>query len=315
MWWYAGEQMLLAPPPLPRPNAMEVVGLGDGGLLLQFAKGNSQCRRRLFASLSNRSALTMGVNLRSDAGRFGGARHPVGGFGVGRKASGLMGVRCCAHDSALPPQTNPYASASVTTATLPASGSKQGDGRSNRVEERIEGMIYNCRFLTLMAVGGSLAGSLLCFFKGCSFVVDSFVEYFHSCLRGFGTGKVILLLIEAIDVYLMGTVMLIFGMGLYELFISSLEVPSGNVSTPRTPVSSSSFFGLFRLREHPKWLEIHSLDELKTKLGHVIVMVLLVGMFEKSKKVQIHSGMDLLCFAASILLSSSGLYLLAKLHG
>ena len=28
-------------------------------------------------------------------------------------------------------------------------------------------------------------------------------------------------------------------------------------------------------QERPKWLEIHSLDELKTKIGHVIVMILI----------------------------------------
>jgi hypothetical protein len=154
------------------------------------------------------------------------------------------------------------------------------------------------------------------------------------------------------DVYLMGTVMLIFGMGLYELFVNTLEV-AGDGCEVRNPVCGSNLFGIFRMRvifpcdsfawasissmshalctkashvllevmcffvdmqERPKWLEIRSLDELKTKLGHVIVMILLVGMFEKSKKVPIHSGLDLLCFSASILLSSGCLFLLSKLH-
>lgn len=55
------------------------------------------------------------------------------------------------------------------------------------------------------------------------------------------------------------------------------------------------------------------MNELKTKVGHVIVLVLLVGLFEKSKKVAIGTPMDLLCFAASILVSSGGLYLLSLL--
>jgi len=117
-------------------------------------------------------------------------------------------------------------------------------------------------------------------------------------------------------VYLMGTVMLIFGMGLYELFVSTLEVAgeAGEACEVQGPACGSNLFGLFRLTERPKWLEIRSLDELKTKLGHVIVMILLVGMFEKSKKVPINTGLDLLCFSASILLSSGCLYLLSKLH-
>eukprot|EP01018_Ginkgo_biloba_P008114 Gb_03867 [translate_table: standard] len=184
------------------------------------------------------------------------------------------------------------------------------------VEEFIEKAIFNCRFLTLLAVAGSLAGSLLCFLKGCAFVFDSFKEYFQSFLGHHGSGKVVLMLVGAVDVYLMGTVMLIFGMGLYELFVNSLGVPD-RTCTPqvsRATVCGSNLFGLFKLQERPKWLEIQSLDELKTKLGHVIVMVLLVGMFEKSKKVPINCGLDLICFSGSILFSSGCLFLLSKLN-
>ncbi|EHA8587731.1 hypothetical protein COCNU_scaffold003089G000020 [Cocos nucifera] len=120
-------------------------------------------------------------------------------------------------------------------------------------------------------------------------------------------GRAIFMLVEAIDIYLVGTVMLVFGMGLYELFISNFDVA-------KTTSYGSNLLGLFKLQERPKWLEIQSVNELKTKVGHVIVMVLLVGLFDKSKKVTISTPKDLLCFAASILLSSSSLYLLSKLH-
>eukprot|EP00850_Spirogloea_muscicola_P002619 SM000010S04257 [mRNA] locus=s10:495426:497216:- [translate_table: standard] len=189
--------------------------------------------------------------------------------------------------------------------------------RIQKFESSIERAIFDCRFFTLFAVAGSLAGSLLCFLKGSLFVAQSFMEYFSSCWQGFGTGKVILLLVEAVDVYLMGTVMLIFGMGLYELFVSTFEVPIAAAGVPLSagrPICGSNLFGLFRLRERPKFLNITSLDELKTKLGHVIVMILLVGMFEKSKKVIIRSSVDLLGFSCSIFVASGSLYLLSKLH-
>ncbi|CAK9190944.1 unnamed protein product [Sphagnum jensenii] len=196
---------------------------------------------------------------------------------------------------------------SADQSELPATPREQG---AKRVEAIIERVIFDCRFLALMAVMGSLAGSILCFFKGSFFVVESFKEYFQAAWQGLGTSQVVFLLVEAVDVYLMGTVMLIFGMGLYELFVSSLEVADGI----RTPLRGSNMFGLFHLMERPKWLEIRSLAELKTKLGHVIVMILLVGMFEKSKKVPIYTVPDLLCLSASILLSSGSLFLLSKLH-
>ncbi|XP_068635890.1 uncharacterized protein [Aristolochia californica] len=179
-------------------------------------------------------------------------------------------------------------------------------------EEFIEKAIYRCRFLTFLGVWGSLVGSFLCFVKGCTFVLDSFAEYF---VKAGKSEKVILTLVEAIDVYLIGTVMLVFGMGLYELFISNLDIARNARKSlaKESQHCGSNLFGLFTLQERPKWLEIQSVNELKTKLGHVIVMVLLVGLFEKSRTVVISSTVELLCFSASILLSSGCLYLLSKL--
>ncbi|KAK2987688.1 hypothetical protein RJ640_015030, partial [Escallonia rubra] len=187
----------------------------------------------------------------------------------------------------------------------PASASgefHQSPGKLQSLEGNIEKVIYGCRFLTILAVWGSLVGSFLCFIKGCTYVFASYQQYLVD------RGKVILLLVEAI-----GTVMLVFGMGLYELFISNLDIAK-SLSQERIPYRSN-LFGLFTLKERPRWLEIKSVNELKTKLGHVIVMLLLIGLFDKSKKAIIHSPTDLLCFSASILLSSGGLYLLSKLNG
>ncbi|CAK7357264.1 unnamed protein product [Dovyalis caffra] len=173
------------------------------------------------------------------------------------------------------------------------------------LEENIEKVIYRCRFLAILGVWGSLVGSFLCFIKGCTYVVSAFTQYFvnHS--------KVIISLVEAIDVYLLGTVMLVFGMGLYELFVSNLDLAK-QASVGKAP-NRSSLFGLFTLKERPRWLEVKTVNELKTKLGHVIVMLLLIGFFEKSKTAIIHSPIDLLCFSASVLLCSGCLYLLSKL--
>lgn len=61
-------------------------------------------------------------------------------------------------------------------------------------------------------------------------------------------------------------------------------------------------------------MKISSLDELKTKVGHVIVMILLVKMFERSKMVTIATGTDLLSYSVCIFLSSASLYILHNLH-
>ena len=61
-------------------------------------------------------------------------------------------------------------------------------------------------------------------------------------------------------------------------------------------------------------MKIGSLDELKTKVGHVIVMILLVKMFERSKMVSIVTGIDLLSYSVCIFLSSASLYILHNLR-
>ncbi|GER57643.1 ATP synthase gamma chain [Striga asiatica] len=180
------------------------------------------------------------------------------------------------------------------------------EAKVEKVEVYIEKLIYGCRFFAILAVWGSLVGSFLCFVKGCVYVVSSFQGYFVD------RGKTIASLVEATDVYLLGTVMLVFGMGLYELFISNLD-KSKSMSDGRITYRSS-LFGLFTLKERPRWLEIKTVNELKTKLGHVIVMLLLIGLFDKSKKTIIQSPFDLLCFSASVLLSSGCLFLLSKLN-
>ncbi|XP_062115539.1 uncharacterized protein LOC133829764 [Humulus lupulus] len=179
-------------------------------------------------------------------------------------------------------------------------------------ESNIERVIFDFRFLALFAVAGSLAGSLLCFLNGCIYIVDAYKVYWNSCVKGIHTGQMVLRLVEAIDVYLAGTVMLIFGMGLYGLFISN--VPPDVPSDVDRALKGSSLFGMFALKERPKWMKISSLDELKTKVGHVIVMILLVKMFERSKMVQITTGLDLLSYSVCIFLSSASLYILHNLH-
>lgn len=143
---------------------------------------------------------------------------------------------------------------------------------SQFMEEAIEKVIYRSRFVTLLGVFGSLIGSLLCFVKGCNIVATAFIEQFAR------SGKAMVLLVEAIDVYLLGTVMMVFGMGVYELFVCNLDIAQSPLN-PKAP-HRSNLFGLFTLIERPKWLEIKSVNELKTKVGHVIVMLLLIGLFD-----------------------------------
>ena len=103
-------------------------------------------------------------------------------------------------------------------------------------------------------------------------------------------------IITAVDLYLIGVVLLIFGFGLYELFISKIDVA--------------------RLDKAVTILEIENLDELKNKIIKVIIMVLIVSFFEKvlGKSMGYNTPLEMLYFAISIFALSFGVYLVNKGH-
>uniref|UniRef100_A0A0E0ANP7 Uncharacterized protein n=1 Tax=Oryza glumipatula TaxID=40148 RepID=A0A0E0ANP7_9ORYZ len=73
-----------------------------------------------------------------------------------------------------------------------------GGGIGPAVESTVEKLIFDFRFLALLAVAGSLAGSLLCFLSGCVYIKEAYHVYWTSCVRGVHTGQMVLRLVEAI---------------------------------------------------------------------------------------------------------------------
>ena len=56
-----------------------------------------------------------------------------------------------------------------------------------------------------------------------------------------------------------------------------------------------------------------SITEAKSKLGHVVVMILQAGILDKFKNVPLSSGLDLVCFAGAVFISSASVFLLSRL--
>ncbi|OVA18612.1 Uncharacterized protein family UPF0114 [Macleaya cordata] len=173
----------------------------------------------------------------------------------------------------------------------------------------IEKGVIDCRFFSLFAVAGSLLGSVLCFVEGCFFILESYFEYFHAISEKSDQGHVMQLLIEAIDMFLLGSAMLIFGMGLYVLFMGSRNMNRGH----RVLLPGSNLFGLFHLKGPPACIGMNSMSQAKSKIGHAVLMILQVGVLEKFKNVPLVTGFDLACFAGAILISSACVFLLSRL--
>ncbi|SHE21756.1 membrane protein [Bathymodiolus brooksi thiotrophic gill symbiont] len=95
--------------------------------------------------------------------------------------------------------------------------------------------------------------------------------------------------VGAIDGFLLATILLIFSLGLYELFISDIDEAQDN-------------------KRLSKVLVIHSLDDLKSKLAKVILMILVVTFFEVSLSMAFTDALDLVYFAFGILMVSLALY-------
>ncbi|ESW29842.1 hypothetical protein PHAVU_002G103300 [Phaseolus vulgaris] len=173
---------------------------------------------------------------------------------------------------------------------------------------QIEKAIVDCRFFTLFAVAGSLLGSVLCFVEGCLLVMESYAHYFHMLSQSLDQTHLMHLLIEAIDAFLVGTALLIFGVGMYVLFVRS------NTTSKETeaPLCGSNL--LMKFQSPPGWLGMQSIGEAKLKIGHAMMMILQVGVLEKFKDIPLVTGFDLACFAASVLTSSACFFLLSRLR-
>lgn len=96
--------------------------------------------------------------------------------------------------------------------------------------------------------------------------------------------------VEIVDGYLLATVMLIFALGLYELFISKIDRAQGAETLSKV-------------------LVIESLDDLKARLGKVVLMILIVKFFECAVEIQFGNVLELLYLGAGIALIGLALYL------
>ncbi|CAI0558739.1 unnamed protein product [Linum tenue] len=191
----------------------------------------------------------------------------------------------------------------------PAAEVKRKQGKF-RIQMAIEKAIFDCRFFALLAVAGSLIGSVLCFMEGCFLVAESYFHYFHTLSRSLDQGHMMKLLIEAIDMFLVGTAMLVFGVGLHAMFVGSKD----SQHDKQTWLPQSNLFGLFHLKYLPAWVETQSVSQAKSKIGHAVMMILQVGLLEKFKNVPLVTSFDLACFAAAVLVSSASTFLLSKLY-
>lgn len=171
-----------------------------------------------------------------------------------------------------------------------------------KLEIYFENMLWQSRLIVIAAVIISLVSSLAMFFMAtvdAVYMISHLVEYpgLLGEERLLLRSATITHVVELIDGYLLATVLLIFALGLYELFISKIDQAESAENASKV-------------------LLINSLDDLKARLAKVILMILIVKFFEYALEMHFNTPLDLLMFAAGIALIGLSLYLShANEHG
>lgn len=164
------------------------------------------------------------------------------------------------------------------------------------MEKLFESIIWNSRFIVVLAVVFGLLGAVVLFIVASMDIWGVAVYTFNTIITHAHPENfhedIVAGIIGAVDLYLIAVVMFIFSFGLYELFISDIAAAEG--------------------KNGSKLLAIHSLDQLKDKIAKVIVMVLVVNFFQRVLHTKFTTAEEMMYFAFSITALAGGLYLLGK---
>jgi uncharacterized membrane protein YqhA len=167
----------------------------------------------------------------------------------------------------------------------------------NQVEKLFETALWNSRLVVLLAVVASLLTAFVMFYVASVdawYLITHLFEYSSEGLKGAERAamrnEIVTHVVEIIDGFLLATVLLIFSLGLYELFISKIDQAKQSETESNV-------------------LLINNLDDLKNRLAKVILMILIVKFFEHALSMQFDSALNLLAFAGGIALIGLALYL------
>ena len=163
------------------------------------------------------------------------------------------------------------------------------------MNNRFEKLLWNVRYVTLLAVILSIISSIYLMILGSWEIIEAILFYNPLIDSSISENNELLFkIISSIDLFLIAIVLLIFGFGIYELFVSEID------------------FTHSKFKEST--LIIRDLDQLKNKIIKVIIIVLIVKFFEKILKYSesFSSTTDILYFGLSILSICVGYYLLNR---
>lgn len=168
---------------------------------------------------------------------------------------------------------------------------------SRRLEDGFERALWGTRLMVLVAVVASIALAL-----GALALTTAEAAHLLGliwrALAAPGAGaaaealhtRIISGVVQVVDGYLLTAILVIFAFGLYELFVSRIDVAEDAEIAPRL-------------------LLIRSLDDLKDRLAKVVVLILVITFFQEALQLHYGSAGDLLSLALGILAVGGALFL------
>jgi len=140
----------------------------------------------------------------------------------------------------------------------------------------VKRILEQTKYLALIGVLASLIASILAFLYGAIQTAMLIIDF----LTRFDKNQPLsVAFIGLMDTFLIASVLYIFAVGLYELFIGDLALP--------------------------EWLIIHTLDDLKSKVSSVIILVMAITFVEHLT--EWHNATDTLFFGLSVAVVAAAL--------
>jgi uncharacterized membrane protein YqhA len=165
------------------------------------------------------------------------------------------------------------------------------------IETVFESLLWNSRFVVVVAVLASMAAALGVFYVvtvDVYYAIVHLIDYADPAMTEAARQEIrnntLTHVVEAVDGYLLATVLIIFALGLYELFVSDLDQARSS-------------------RAASKVLVIDTLDDLKNRLAKVILMILVVKLFENAVRMKMTTALELVYLGGAIALVGVALYL------
>jgi len=151
----------------------------------------------------------------------------------------------------------------------------------NKIIHILEAILFKSRFTIILAIVSTMFTSIFLFI----WTMRNFT-LFITHTKELTEQEIVINIVTWIDLFLLGIITLIVSFSLYEMYIK--------------PASSKL--------ELPKTLVVRSLEELKSKLTSVVLIILIISYFKYSISLTYNSSYELLAFAIWIFFISLSIY-------